>query len=282
MRAEEGRWMIIRRRSGQVVEESTVYVSAQVKPRRNRRKGATTAQKQDENEWDCVKRLARVLNCNYQYGDLLLTAKIDGAGMERLEAWARAHQAEGQTWEDAMYAAERAGDLDLQSIRRALAAEGVRDFRYVVVASDMDGETGEAVRPHIHLVVPRVSFAAAAQRQEVPLFPEHTQAGGQRALGRAEGRASAGPGGKAGGAKPVGTGKAPVHPVRRAGGAARQGCRAPRWEESPVGSFRTRQGGRARLLLAICRRGGGGSGHEGFPLSAGDDLFYRVDLPGPA
>ena len=50
---ERGRWMVIRRTSGRVVELSTVFVPANVKPRRNKRRGTTTAQKQDEKAGLC-------------------------------------------------------------------------------------------------------------------------------------------------------------------------------------------------------------------------------------
>lgn len=79
-REGRGRWMVIRRTSGKVVELSTVWVSPNTKPRRNKRKGATTAQKQDENERDCIKRLGPAINANFSHGDLLLTAKYDDDG----------------------------------------------------------------------------------------------------------------------------------------------------------------------------------------------------------
>lgn len=145
---ERGRWMVIRRKSGWVIEESTVFVPAQVKPRRNKRKGTTTAQKQDENERDSEKRLGRDLNCNFGYGDLLLTAKYDARGMAVLEERARVLQREGQSWEDAlMEAAEREGKNYTRRVGRMLAAQGVA-FKYILITSDMDGETGTAVRLH--------------------------------------------------------------------------------------------------------------------------------------
>ena len=156
--------MVIRRTSGRVVELSTVWVSANTKPRRNRKKGTTSAQKQDENERDCVKRLARAINCNFSHGDLLLTPKYDEAGMERLEAWARAHQGPEQSWEDAMMdAAEREAGNYMRRLTRAMKKQGVERVRYILITSDMDGKTGEGVRLHHHLILPRVSFDEAAR-----------------------------------------------------------------------------------------------------------------------
>lgn len=44
-----------------------------------------------------------------------------------------------------------------------LEAKGV-ECRYVLFTSDMDVETGEAVRVHHHLVIQRVGFEAAAKK----------------------------------------------------------------------------------------------------------------------
>ncbi len=155
--------MVIRRRSGRTVELSTVWVGKNAKPRRPRTKGSSSAQKMDENEKDAVKRLARLLNCNCAYGDLLLTPKYDEEGYVRLGEWARENLREGESWEDAMVrAAEREGRLYLERVKRELKKRGVECW-YILITSDMDGETGERVRVHHHLVIPRVSFEAAAR-----------------------------------------------------------------------------------------------------------------------
>ena len=160
---ERGRWMVIRRTSGKVVELSTVFVSANTKPRRNKRKGTTTAQKQDENERDAVKRLARIINANFSHGDLFLTVKYDDDGFGDLAQRALADRKEGESIEDAvMRAAEHDASLYLRRLRRILGKENV-ELRAIVSTSDMDGETGEFVRPHHHIILPRVSFEAAAK-----------------------------------------------------------------------------------------------------------------------
>lgn len=156
--------MVIRRTSGRVVEESTVWVGANTKPRRARKKGSTTAQKKDENERDAVKRLARIINCNFSYGDLLLTPKYSEGGIAKLEKWAEAHRQEGESWEDAMLrAAKHQGKLYLDRLREELKARGVV-CKCILVTSDIDGETGELVRLHHHLVIPRVCFEVARDK----------------------------------------------------------------------------------------------------------------------
>lgn len=156
--------MVIRRTSGKVVEESTVWVGANTKPRRARKKGSTTAQKKDENERDAVKRLARIFNCNFGYGDLLLTPKYSQEGIAKLEQWAEEHRMEGESWEDAMLrSAKHQGTLYLDRLREELKAQGVV-CKCVLVTSDIDGETGEYVRLHHHLVIQRVGFEVAREK----------------------------------------------------------------------------------------------------------------------
>lgn len=145
-REGRGRWMVIRRTSGKVVELSTVWVSPNTKPRRNKRKGATTAQKQDENERDCIKRLARAINANFSHGDLLLTAKYDDDGFADLVRRGMADRKEGQSIEDAILeAAEHDCQLYMRRLRRALGKRG-EELRSITSTSDMDGKTGEFVR----------------------------------------------------------------------------------------------------------------------------------------
>lgn len=166
MREERGKWMVIRRTSGKVVELSTVFVSANTKPRRNKRKGTTTAQKQDENERDAVKRLARIINANYAHGDLFLTATYDDDGFADLARRALAGRKEGESTEDAVLrAAEHDASLYLRRLQRHLKSQGVDPdkIRIVVSTSDMDGKTQEIVRPHHHIILPRVSFETAAK-----------------------------------------------------------------------------------------------------------------------
>lgn len=155
--------MVRRTTAGKVVELSTVWVSANTKPRRNKRKGTTTAAKHDENERDCVKRLARIFNANFSHGDLLLTAKYDDDGFADLVRRAMADRREGENIEDAVLRmAEHDAQLYLRRLRRILDKDGV-ELRAVVSTSDMDGQTGEFVRPHHHIVLPRVGFEAAAK-----------------------------------------------------------------------------------------------------------------------
>ena len=85
------RYMIRTIISGAVVEKSKFLVAANVKPRRSRKKGSTPLRKQDQNDRDAVKRLARVINCNFRHGDLWVTLKYDQVRMDKLMDQIEAH-----------------------------------------------------------------------------------------------------------------------------------------------------------------------------------------------
>lgn len=156
---KEGRWMVIRRTSGSVVELSTVFVSANTRPRRNRRRGATTAQKQDQNERDCIKRLARAINCNFGQGDLHLVLHYSDEGLDQLARCAKTGIQAGETAEDALIeAAEHQCTLWLRRLKRALPGVTVRS---ISSTSDLSSKTGDLVRPHHHVILPRECAQAA-------------------------------------------------------------------------------------------------------------------------
>ena len=154
------KWMMIVRRSGRVVEKSTVCVpvGTQERSRREKTKGGTTALKQDENERNAEKRLARVINCNFRPGDVLLMASWSEECWGQLEGKARKVQNSrpDMAWEDCLVAAaEQEGSNWIRRIQRLKKARGgTALLRYVLVASDMDGKTGEAKRVHLHVLLP--------------------------------------------------------------------------------------------------------------------------------
>ena len=69
--------------SGAVTEYSKFYVPEGTRPRSSRR-GKSSPRKQDQNDRDAAKRLARILNCNFRAGDALVTLTY-AAETERAE-----------------------------------------------------------------------------------------------------------------------------------------------------------------------------------------------------
>lgn len=99
--------------------------------------------------------LARILNENFRVGvDCHVLLELDEAGYEKIVSRSGGEDPDGM-----LEALKR--EL-VKAIRRARNAED--DVRYVAVISDMDGNTGELVRPHVHMVCNEA--AAEAMRKK--------------------------------------------------------------------------------------------------------------------
>lgn len=143
-----GRTYMIRRiRSGKVIEESIFPVAPNTQPRKGRRRGATTVRKQDANDRDAVKRLARTLNANCVPGDLLIQPTYTDAAL-----YALADGLQEGDLEELRRRAEHDLALFLRRLSRELGRQG-GTLRAVSLTSDMDGDTGEIVRVHHHVVL---------------------------------------------------------------------------------------------------------------------------------
>ena len=166
-----------------VVERTRFLVGDNARPRSSRKKGNTSFRKQEANFNAALRRVARLLNCNFDHENgILVTLDYDPAGLEKLCAqaglteseklWALGMQkAEIGEWKAAKKcakrvdahidpyenteeacerlraAAEKQMNLWLRRVKRQQAV------KYIAVTSDIDGDTGEVVRIHHHLVL---------------------------------------------------------------------------------------------------------------------------------
>ncbi len=121
-------------RSGKVIEKSLFYVGER-KPRADRKKGGTSMERRDKNMNTAVRRMARMINCNWGARDLLLTFDYDP---EHLPADEKE--------------AERCMELAWRRLRRTLEKQGVQLRGYWLTA-DKDADTREPVRLHHHAVI---------------------------------------------------------------------------------------------------------------------------------
>lgn len=128
-------------RSGRVIEKSQFYVGER-RPRAKRKKGSSSAKKRDSNAMSAVRRYARLMNCNFAAGaGILLTLHYDA---EHLPADKTAAERELENfWRRLGYRLKKAGC--------ELMATGI--------TSELDGETGERVRLHHHLIISREGVA---------------------------------------------------------------------------------------------------------------------------
>lgn len=160
---KHGYWVVRTYEAGQVGEKTKYWVPGE-KPDRARRKEKSEIRKQEQNEHAAEKQMARLINANFGPGDLLLGLDYSPEGMERLVRYLEKRGIDLDALEeiermDALrMAAEREMKLALRRVQRAMRQDGL-ELKYIAVTSDMDGETGEPVRVHHHLVVPACAKA---------------------------------------------------------------------------------------------------------------------------
>lgn len=151
-----------------VIEKTRYVVGDQAVARGKRKKGNSSFRKQEQNFNSAIRRLARILNCNFDHaGGLLVGLDYSPAGLERLERKAdtgtgaqgtAGASADACARQDALRAeGERQAMLWIRRVKRHIPEAQVK---YVVVTSDLDGDTGELVRLHHHVVLqaPQVSW----------------------------------------------------------------------------------------------------------------------------
>ena len=156
---EEGYWVIRTYAAGAVGEKTKFWLPGPRPSRKAGRRERDAIRKAEQNESACVKRMARLINANFAPGDLLLGLDYSDAGLLRLAARAgdMAGRSDREEPGDMVEHMRRAAEAELRNclrrVKRAMEKEGA-ELRYVAVTSDMDGDTGEAVRLHHHLIVP--------------------------------------------------------------------------------------------------------------------------------
>lgn len=164
----EGYWVVRTYEAGAVGEKTKFWVAGARPEKRSRKKEMEAAKKQEQNEYSALKNASRLINANFGAGDLLIGLDYSEAGMARLERYAAESPAEGENEETAHMeairrAAERELRLCLRRVKRELAKDGTQ-LRYLAVTSDMDGDTGEAVRVHHHIIVNEEGKEAFVQK----------------------------------------------------------------------------------------------------------------------
>lgn len=137
-----GKYVIRTIISGQVVEKSKFWLSPSGKIR-GARVHTTSPRKQDKNDRDAVKRLARQINCNFGYRDLWVTLEYDESGYAAID---------GQRTK-----AEKELKLFVRRLGRAMKKDGLVLLYAGACTSDMDGQTRTDVRLHHHIVLPRAA-----------------------------------------------------------------------------------------------------------------------------
>ena len=135
--------MITRIVSGNVVERRKTKITRRPAKRGGRIRGNSSEKKVVGNKEYAKLQLARAINCNMVPGDLLLTAKFDPEGLEAI----------GGTYDGAKKAGRKFIDRLAYRIRKMGMV-----CKWFLVPSEIDGETGELVRPYVHIIISGAAF----------------------------------------------------------------------------------------------------------------------------
>lgn len=155
---KEGYWVVRTYEAGTIGEKTKYFVPGTRPTGKIRKKDRDAARKAEQNGYSAQKALARLINANFREGDLLMGLDYSPKGMEKILAWGRANgldvDAEDELirmnaiWEAAAHELE----LAVRRVKRRLKKQGM-ELKAILSTSDMDGETGESVRVHHHLIV---------------------------------------------------------------------------------------------------------------------------------
>ena len=161
--------------SGEVTERVRFPVGNAAKPRK-KRTGATTPRKQEQNERAAERRLARLINCNFTKGCLLLTLSYS---LERFERLVSGIILSGLGFgpEAIRSAAIQERNNFLRRVKDMLKQSGV-ELKYIAVTSDVNSDTGEHARVHHHILVPKEALDAIVKHwsaDEVDIRPLRDQ-----------------------------------------------------------------------------------------------------------
>ena len=153
MMKREGYYVIRTIIAGQIGEKIKYWVPGQ-KPTKSKRKMKSDIRKIQQNESDAVKRVARLINANFLPGDCFFAPTYSDESLATLMADMPDGIPEDEQMDYLYEKAHHQLQLYLRRVRRTCEKAGI-DFKYIAITSDMDGETGESVRVHHHIIAPR-------------------------------------------------------------------------------------------------------------------------------
>lgn len=158
---KNGYWVIRTYESGAVGEKIKYFIPGE-RPSRSRRKINSEINRQEKNETQVIRSLARLLNANFKKGDILLTLDYSDEGLDVILD--KALESKNIDIDETIYkAAEHEMKLCLRRVKRECDMLGI-ELKYAATTSDMDGETNECVRVHHHLVINREALSVFKEK----------------------------------------------------------------------------------------------------------------------
>lgn len=150
---KEGYWVIRTYTAGDIGEKIKYWVPGK-KPSRSQRRIKSDIRKQQQNENDATKRVARIINENFRGGDIFDALTYSDSSLDMLCMGMPLFLGIEEELDWIYRRAEHELELFIRRCRNACKKAGV-EFKYIAITSDMDGETGDPVRIHHHIVANR-------------------------------------------------------------------------------------------------------------------------------
>lgn len=157
---KEGYWVIRTYEAGTVGEKTKFWVPGKRPNGKLKKKEKDAIRKQAQNEYSAVKQLARLMNANFGKENkegIVLGLDYSDAGLKKLYSWIEKQGVDFNSLEEAeqLDILWQAADHELWNCLRRVKRRCGKDItlKAIYVTSDMDGETGETVRVHHHLII---------------------------------------------------------------------------------------------------------------------------------
>lgn len=166
---EQGYWVIRTYQGGAVGEKTKFYVPGSIG--RNKRETESCIRKQEQNEGNVKRRVARYMNENFSHKDYFAGFDFSEAGLEKVSRGARRLKAKSNndklTDEDYMLlSAGHEGELLIRRMKNRLPAGG--EIKYLIFASDREKDKSSGdMRPcrvHLHIILSGCGQDAPAMR----------------------------------------------------------------------------------------------------------------------
>lgn len=151
---QDGYWVVRTYTAGCVGEKSKYFIPGK-RPDRLRRSDRRAVQKAENGSSSVVKTLARLLNANCTKGKDWYMVGLDynHDGMQKLKEWIKKQGFPMETEEERQNAMLEAADHEMLLCIRRAKRKMDGELKAFYITSDMDGETGELVRVHHHLII---------------------------------------------------------------------------------------------------------------------------------
>lgn len=155
---KKGYWVIRTYVSGTVGEKIKFWIPGE-RPTRSERRLKREIKKQEQNDASAEKTLARLLNENFSEGDILIGLDYSSSGYKKIMDRAKITMLMSEEEKAGAIFNSAAHELYLclRRVKRDAQKKDIK-LKHVYITSDMDGETGESVRVHHHLVINAASL----------------------------------------------------------------------------------------------------------------------------